>query len=397
MLSLKHKIDPTLDHMFSENNYKNLRVILHCKKFQDRILSRLKSYKSTIFYSIDAVNCICADISSTSIKRLIEYPEIDYITLDDFCFTCASPSYSTYPSNLKNNTNLSGKGVGIGIIDTGVYPHYDLKYPMPRIDSFVDLVNNLNYPYDDNGHGTFISGLIAGSGVSSRGEVKGIAYNSNLYMIKAFEKTGKAYVSSVLKALEILINESIEHNIKIICLPFETFFQNQFLISMFSKFFKLAESKNITIVLPSGSNKNDKNSIRGIAALPNCITVSGINTHAGFTSYNYSSAGPLGKYEKPDLCAPCVDLSSLNSDISFISERNSMKLYPKELKTPYTNYTGTSCAAGYVSGLLALLIEKNPNLSCKDIASIVKTSCNLLKIPKWQQGSGIIDINSLLS
>ncbi|PJI08561.1 MULTISPECIES: S8 family serine peptidase [Clostridium] len=397
MLSLKNKIDPNLDVMFSKNNYKNLRVILHCKKFQDRILSKLKSYKSTVFYSIEAANCICADVSSTSIKRLIEYPEVDYVTLDDLCFICASPSYSTYPSTLKNNTNFSGKGICIGIVDTGVYPHYDLKYPMPKIDGFVDLINNLNYPYDDNGHGTFISGLICGSGRSSKDELKGIAYNSNLYMIKAFEKTGKTYVSSVLKALEILISESSEHNIKIICLPFETFFENHFLLSMFSKLFSLAESKNITIVLPSGGNKNDKNSIRGIAALPNCITVSGINTHAGFKSYTYSSAGPLGKYEKPNLCAPCVDLTSLNSDTGFISERSGMKLYPKELKTPYVNYTGTSCAAAYVSGLLALLLEKNSNLSCKDIKSIVKTSCKLLKIPKWQQGSGIIDINCLLS
>lgn len=116
-----------------------------------------------------------------------------------------------------------------------------------------------------------------------------------------------------------------------------------------------------------------------------------------FKAYTYSSSGPLGKIEKPDLCGPCVDLSSLNCDIKYISQRNNMKLYPRELKTPYTTYTGTSCAAAYISSILALLLEKNPDLSYKDTISIVKTSCNLLKIPKWQQGSGIIDVNSLLN
>ncbi|KHD36557.1 peptidase [Clostridium acetobutylicum] len=397
MLSLKNKLDPNLKALLDENTYKSIRVIIHCKKFQDRMVSRLKSYKSTVFYSITHANCISADISSNAIRRLVEYPEVDYITIDDFCFICASPSNSSYPSSLRNNTSFSGKGVCIGIVDTGVYPHYDLKYPMPRIDNFVDLINNLEYPYDDNGHGTFISGLIAGSGVSSKGEIKGIAYNSKLYVIKAFEKNGRAYASSILKALEILINESSEHNIKIICLPFETFFENEFLLSLFSKMFKLAADKNIVIVLPSGSNRNTKNSIRGIAALPYSITTSGINTHEGFKAYTYSSSGPLGKIEKPDLCGPCVDLSSLNCDIKYISQRNNMKLYPRELKTPYTTYTGTSCAAAYISSILALLLEKNPDLSYKDTISIVKTSCNLLKIPKWQQGSGIIDVNSLLN
>ncbi|MCR3757437.1 S8 family peptidase [Clostridium felsineum] len=397
MLSLKHKLDPNLKTILDENTYKSIRVIVHCKKFQDRILSRLKSYKSTIFHSVKLNNCISADVSSNAIKRLIEYPEVDYITIDDFCFICASESSSSYTSSLKNSTTFSGRGVCVGIVDTGVYPHYDLKYPMPKIDNFVDLINGLNYPYDDNGHGTFMSGLIAGSGKSSKGDIKGLAYNSKLYMIKAFEKNGRAYTSSVLSALEILINESSEHNIKIICLPFEGFFQNSFLLSMFSQTFKTAADKNIVIVLPSGSNKNTKSSIRSIAALPHCVTVSGINIHSGFKSYTYSASGPLTALEKPNLCAPCTDLNSLNCDDSYISERNDRKIYPRELKKPYTKYTGISCSAAYVSAALALLFEKSPDLSYKDAVSILKTSCNLLKIPKWQQGAGLIDINSLLN
>ena len=70
---------------------------------------------------------------------------------------------------------MTGKGIGIGIIDSGVYPHCDLLNPSNRIKKFVDIVNNLNYPYDDNGHGTFMSGLICGSGYGSKGMYKGVA------------------------------------------------------------------------------------------------------------------------------------------------------------------------------------------------------------------------------
>lgn len=393
MFSLKNKIDPNLHVLLSSNNNRCFRVLIYCNKFIDRIESRLKSYKCTIHCSLEIVNCICADVSSLTITRLVEYPEIKYITFDSIGSICAHNvlSGNNIRAGFMKEIKLSGKGICIGIIDTGVYPHKDLKSPSQKICKFVDLINELNYPYDDNGHGTFISGLIASGG----SKYSGIARSSVIYMVKAFEASGRAYISSILKALILLINESKGNNIRVICLPFETFSQNSFILSTFSKLFKLANDNNIVIVVPSGSNKNDKNSMVGIASLNNCITVSGITSGSQMNPYTYSSAGPLGKLEKPNLCAACTDLGSLNCDTSYISERNGVKLYPHELKTPYTSYEGTSCAAAFVAGVFALLFEKNPELSPKDAISLIKTSCKLLKIPKWQQGLGYIDLENL--
>ena len=86
---------------------------------------------------------------------------------------------------------LSGRGVSIGLIDSGVFPHVDLLSPSNKITKFVDLINYLDYPYDDNGHGTFIAGILCGSGHASKHLYRGIAEKSDLICYKAFNSTGK--------------------------------------------------------------------------------------------------------------------------------------------------------------------------------------------------------------
>ena len=292
---------------------------------------------------------------------------------------------------------LTGKGICIGLIDSGVYPHTDLLNPQNKIKKFMDLINDYKYPYDDNGHGTFISGILCGSGHLSKGMYKGIAENSSLYCIKAFNNLGRGFISDILYSIEKLIEEREELNIKVICLPFEITQNNDFILSLFSKLFKEASDKGMVVIVPAGHNGNNECSMRGIAILDNCITVGGLDTTSSIPKpYINSSCGPANKINKPDISAACVDICSLNSNIGYISEKNNMKVYPQTLEIPYTTYTGTSCAAAYISGICALLYENNPNLTFRDITSLLKISGKLMDMSKWLQGHGTIDLNKLL-
>ena len=241
-----------------------------------------------------------------------------------------------------------------------------------------------------------MSGLICGRGTASKGMYRGIAENSHIYSIKAFNNIGKAYISDIFFALETLIKESKEYNIKVICLPFEIIDCNYFILSLFSKLFDLAILNGITVVVPSGHNGNSEYSIRGIATLQNCITVAGLDTTGAKKPYTNSSSGPCGKLEKPDLAAACVEICSLNSNTNYISEKNGIKLYTHTLEKPYTTYTGTSCAAAYLAGVCALLYENDPQLDFKNLLALLKMSCNLLDMPKGIQGAGVVDLKKLL-
>jgi subtilisin family serine protease len=396
MFSFKNKLNSDLKKAIAENSYKHYRVLIHCKNLRESVENKIKSYKAELIRSIPSINCICALLSGSAIERLIEHPEVDYISFDNEALLCGTSVLSANGITFQERYKLTGRGIGIGIVDSGTYPHIDLSTPNSKIKKFVDLVNGIRYAYDDNGHGTFISGIICGSGYASKGMYRGIAENSHLYSVKAFNSIGRAYISDLLYAIELIINDCAEYNTKVICLPFELMDHNSFTLSLFSKMFDIAISKGIVVVVPSGNSGNREGSIKGIATLPNCITVAGLDTRGSVKPFRYSACGPYGKLEKPDLAAACVDICSLNCNREFVSERNGAKIYASPLDNPYTNYTGTSCAAAFISGVCAMLFENNDNLPFKDVISLLKVSSKLLDMFKWAQGAGMVDIGKLL-
>ena len=397
MFSFARRLEPNLKSCMLSKPYNSYRVLIKYKRFQDSIIKRISSYKGELINHVEACKIISARLNSKGIQRLLEYPEIEYICFDEYLFLCGISVNTANKVRLPNKNRNKGKGIGIAIIDSGVYPHPDLTTPYNRISLFIDLINNLHYPYDDNGHGTCTAGIIAGNGKKSNGMYSGIAPESSIYSYKAFDKTGKGYFSDILYAMELVYKEAEKGVIKILCLPFELLGYNTFLQNLFDSLVSLINSKNITCIIPSGSSKNLDGSITGLALCDRCITVSGYDSTNAIQPYTYSSSGSTRKDTKPNLCASCVDIVSLNSDINFISERDGNKLYPSKLDLSYKTFTGTSIAAAYIAGVCALIYETDNSLTPKDISSILKVACEPLdNIPRHHQGDGKINIKLIL-
>lgn len=397
MFSFNKKLEPNLKDCIKANPYNNYRILIKYKRFQDNIMKKVTSYKGKVINHIEPCLLISAYLNSKGINRLLEFPEVEYICFDEYLFLCGISVTTANKAKLNNkNIKNKGRGIGVAIIDSGVYPHQDLINPYNRIASFIDLINNYKFPYDDNGHGTSIAGIIAANGNKSNGLYTGIAPESKIYSYKAFDQSGKGYISDILYAMKLILNEGDKGNVKVLCMPFELLKYNSFIQNMFNKMVSLVNSKNITCVLPSGSNINADGSLTGIALNNNCITVSGYDSNSNIKPYLYSSAGPAKKSTKPNLCAACVNIVSLNSDTNYISEREGMKLYPSKLDTSYNTFTGTSLAAAFVSGVCALIYSDNESLTPKDVASLLKVSCEPLDMPQNYQGDGIINIKSII-
>ncbi|MEK6872163.1 MAG: S8 family serine peptidase, partial [Nanoarchaeota archaeon] len=96
---------------------------------------------------------------------------------------------------------LTGKGIKIGIIDTGVdYTHKDLGGCFGnncKVAGGYDFINNDDDPMDDHGHGTHVAAIAGGNGV-----LKGVAPDAQIYAYKVLDAIGSGSFSNVIAAIE---------------------------------------------------------------------------------------------------------------------------------------------------------------------------------------------------
>ena len=110
-------------------------------------------------------------------------------------------------------TGLTGKGVGVAVLDTGVFAHRDFD---DRIIAFTDMVSRRNSPYDDCGHGTHICGIIGGSGAAAAGRYQGMAPGCNLVAVKVLDRKGNGYAADVLAGIAWLLERKDRLGVRIV-------------------------------------------------------------------------------------------------------------------------------------------------------------------------------------
>jgi subtilisin family serine protease len=131
------------------------------------------------------------------------------------------------------NQGLTGKGVGVAVIDSGIagdVPDFATSPTDPTSRVIATAVTN---PYatdagDPYGHGTHVAGIIAGNGWNRpvgdplRGQYVGVAPDANLISIKAGDDQGNATVLDVINGLQFAIDHKDDYNIRVVNLSLES-------------------------------------------------------------------------------------------------------------------------------------------------------------------------------
>ncbi len=396
MINIKKKLHVNLINIFKRNILSDYRLILKIKPNHKNLIKKLEtSDQLNIIHITKNLEIACLICTHKFLKKLIEFPEVEYISLDFEVYLCGNKTFSNVSlsnlSSVSHNSNLNGKDISIGLVDSGVYPLESLTKFKNRIPLFKDLINHIPYPYDDNGHGSALCSIMGGTLIHKNTLMKNSS-ECNFHVIKAFDKFNKSYCSLIIKALDILYDEIIENPIDILCLPFELNEFDEFILNIFQDFFDKFSNKNTLIVLPIGNNKSSYQSLKGLSFLNNCITVGG-------SDLNYTSRGMYNnKMIKPTIISISTDLNVPNIDTEYISQKNNQYIYPPKIKNSFVKYYGTSCSCAYICGLLALVKQKNTCLNIKDAISLLKLCCNKIEdVQNSIQGLGTININQLLT
>lgn len=243
---------------------------------------------------------------------------------------------------------FTGQGVTVAVMDTGIVPHIDFD---TRILKFADFTQNKTKAYDDNGHGTHVAGIIAGSGKAGRGVYTGIAPRAGLFVTKVLDRKGNGNTSQVLKAIDYIIENRKEYNIRVLnisvgMLPTADEAEKENLIAAVEK----AWNHGIVVIAAAGNNGPKKNSVTVPGQCKSIITVGSIDDYTrggrGLKT-GYSGRGPTECcVVKPEILAPGTAIKSCSSR-----------------GNGYEVKSGTSMSAPVIAGAVALLLQKEPYLT----------------------------------
>lgn len=280
-------------------------------------------------------------------------------------------------------SGYTGKGVKICIIDSGVdIKHPDLKGK--KVIGWIDLIQNKTAPYDDYGHGTHVSSIVAGTGKASKGQYKGIAYEASLLEVKALNMNGKGNSSDVIKGIEW----AVMNGAQVISLSLGT--QNH--TRALDEAVNNAINANVTVVASAG------NYMPGVTTTitcpgdnPNVITVGACDRNDNLAVF--SMTGPTyDGHIKPDLVCVGTDVISAKPTWDVFGKPES------KFDKYYSSTSGTSMATPMTAGVIALMLQKYPDLTPAQVKDILTRTAKPLgsDIPNNATGYGRVNATAAM-
>ncbi len=239
---------------------------------------------------------------------------------------------------------LTGKGIGIAILDTGAFIHREIA---ENISYFKDFIHYRNRCYDDNSHGSHISGIIAADSF-------GVAPKASLIELKVLDGSGRGNSWDIIRCLNWIIENHTQYNIRILNFsigftPGAGIDEQKAILDLVEKIWDCG----VVVVAAAGNDGPDEFTITVPGISRKIITVGSSDPKS------FGSRGPNRCcIVKPEVLAPGYQIRSISNH-----------------EDEYEYKTGTSMSTPMVSGAIALVLEKNPLLRPEEIKLMLYNSC----------------------
>ena len=363
---------------------------------------------------INATKWQIAAISTLpSVRTIYSNKTFDFLTHDTRVITGEAKIEADRLLTRRNGGQpLSGEGVTVAVLDTGIdATHPDLSYGSQVVRNvrvadlqgtspaflYPQVVEGLANTDPLMGHGTFVAGVIAGTGGASGGYFGGMAPGTKLLGVSA----GDASLFFVLSGIDYILSHRAELNIRVVNCSFGVsgLFDANDPVNIATK---IMHDAGISVVFSAGNRGSEPNSLNPYSVASWVIGV-GSGTKRGSLS-NFSSRGAAGYgLYHPTLLAPgesivstratginVVGTSSLTAGL--ISPDNDLENVPLAYLPRYTSGSGTSYAAPHVAGTIALMLQANPSLTVDQVKEILQqTATPMLGYTTYEVGAGYLN------
>ena len=399
------KVDPGLAAEAAAAPASTVNVIVRETLPPSDVAERLvRSLGGTVTHELPILGGFSATVPGSALVDLAQSGSVGLVWGDGKISMSSSPTslYNTFAPNTAWRQSIrlnqvdgdyDGTGVAVALLDTGVTESDDLGN---RLVARVDLTPDHD-GFDRYGHGTHMSGIIAGAGAASDGQWTGVAPGANLVSVKVAGPDGSTDVSVVIAGLQWVVANRSTYNIRVLNLAFGTDSVQSYSIDPLDYAVEQAWFSGILVVASAGNRGPGPNTINKPGDDPFVLTVGAADNHgtpdrSSTSVAAFSSWGSPGGFSKPDIIAPGITVVSLRDPGSTIDT-----LYPyARIGDSYFKGTGTSQAAAIVSGVAALMFQANPWLT-PDLAKgvLLKTA---YKNGNYGHGAGagLVDAGSAL-
>jgi serine protease AprX len=290
----------------------------------------------------------------------------------------------------------NGSGIGVCILDTGVDQAHE-QFDNKTI-AFFDAVNGETAPYDDNGHGTHVSSIAAGDGMGSADAAlySGVAPQAGLHVAKVLAANNTGRESDIIAGIEWCVDQP---EVKVLSMSLRGALVSDGRDSL-SQAAEAAVDTGKVVVVAAGNTGPAPGTVASPGAAEKAITVGACaewsrsenedGVSAGIYIVPFSSRGPISDgngnpraYTKPDVCAPGHSVTAAEAGNS----------------TGYVAISGTSMAAPFVAGAIALALQANPSLTSAQAKQLLEATAQDRGEPgkdtDW--GAGLIDVTALVA
>lgn len=349
---------------------------------------------ATVVKELPIIDAKVVRLPLGALGKLASHHHIHRIHLDRKMHTLLDTAVPTIGTPPEWESGLTGKGVTIAILDTGIHPHPDLLTPTNRIVGFYDAIQGKTEPYDDNGHGTHVAGCAAGAGTSSGGKYKGPAYEASVVGVKVLDASGQGSVSDIIDGVQWCLQQKDAYGIRILNLslggPASESYRSDPLCQALEKAWKAG----LAVFVAAGNEGPGAGTIGTPAIHPVLITVGATDDRNSISDADdavasFSSRGPtIDGLVKPDIVTPGVDIISLRSPGSTLD-----KAYPqRRVDEQYFSLSGTSMATPISAGAAALLIQARPTVTPDELkAALLAGARDLFNSPN-EAGKGYFNL-----
>ncbi|MBD3187601.1 S8 family serine peptidase, partial [Candidatus Bathyarchaeota archaeon] len=330
------------------------------------------------------------------------------------------PVETDFESMINDSHDLGymGNHTLVAIIDSGINMfHPDLDdlddnpdtYD-PKVIGSVSFTEFDPYYFDFFGHGTYIAGIVAGTGELNASH-RGIAPSVRLLNVKVFDIDGFTYYSWAISGLYWSLN----HGADIALLAWSTFgFSGDPLCEAIND----VTNQGMLVIASAGDEVPGYMTISSPGSAEGALTVGSYIPSNG-SIYSISGRGPtLNLITKPDVLGPGEDIvgtsgnltaallessqsASSASSLDGIFENLGLTLalssgFGEPINENYTRATTTDAAAAWVAGVASILLHRSRYLTPLSLKILLMNTAHDLNEPANKQGAGIVNLTKAL-